>query len=562
MSFGEKMFLICVVATVIVVMALIPTDPKSQVRRGMPSPVDWDAVQDDPSQKIDLTWLGIPSYETAKEESWIERNLEKRFNLELKPIFMDANAYNKRRPLMLCGGDIPDVMWSGAPFQVRANQRNGFIMELPVDLILKHCPTYVKWLNTYGKEAWLYSQYEGKNYGLPTVDADANRPRISCWRKDWLHNVGIEKVPETVAEMHEALYRFRHNDPDGNGEKDTYGWAPTIAHWSVTFVEMFAAYGVLGFDLMERDGRVVWGGVLPETKQALRELRKWYQEDLLDPDFPLDSQGRYNETKFINGRVGYLYPVDRLSYYDLNEPTSLASKTRAFDPAAKLVPGPPLRDQNGQRRGRSWGGAAHIIQFGKQLEDQPEKVIRVLDMMEAISRDETLYMESRNGKRGQHWEYYAKAFVREDGKKQKEGINLLPPYDQDDHNREKAAELLDGRCIFFFPCGLQQIYDENYMATAEREWMQRNRRLEWGMMNVLGKSDVVPSSSRYLGDLLNYQVTFFIEIVLGDRDIEEFDDFVAEWRRRGGDVILEEANVMYEQLHAIYKRVGVTEKGQ
>ncbi len=82
------------------------------------------------------------------------------------------------------------------------------------------------------------------------------------------------------------------------------------------------------------------------------------------------------------------------------------------------------------------------------------------------------------------------------------------------------------------------------------------------MMNVLGKSDVVSSSGRYLGDLLNYQMTIFIEIVVGDRDIEEFDEFVSEWRRRGGDVILGEANLMYEQLHAIYQRVGVKEAGQ
>jgi len=48
-------------------------------------------------------------------------------------------------------------------------------------------------------------------------------------------------------------------------------------------------------------------------------------------------------------------------------------------------------------------------------------------------------------------------------------------------------------------------------------------------------------------------------MVVGDRDIDEFEHFVSEWRRRGGDIILEEANEMYEQMQGIYELVGVGE---
>ncbi|MBT4820530.1 MAG: hypothetical protein HON70_32780 [Lentisphaerae bacterium] len=458
---------------------------------------------------------------------------------------MDGNAYSRRRPLMLCGGDIPDIMWSGDPLAVRANLRNGFIMEIPYDVILEHAPTYVAHVNTYGKEAWLYSQYKGRNYGLPTINAGANRPRISCWRLDWLKNVGLDKVPETVGEMHEALYRFRHHDPDGNDEQDTYGWTPFIGHWSLAFVEVFAAYDILAFDLMERDGTVVWGGCLPQTKEALQVLHQWYVEGLLDPDFPLNAQGRGSDRTFTNGKTGYHHPVDNQREYRLEDANSLLSKTRAFNPNAELVPGPPLRNAAGRRRGRTWGGAAHILQFGKQLEQRPEKVIRVLRMMEAIAKDETLYMQARYGERGVQWDSNAA-----------EGIVTLPPYKDD--SRKRAAELLPST-IFFFPCSLEQVYDDRYRAAHERQWLQRYKRSEWGMMNVLGKSDVVPSAGRLLGDLVTYQLTTFIEMIVGDRNVDEFDAFVTEWRRRGGDVIVEEADTMYQQMHAIYRRVGVAE---
>jgi putative aldouronate transport system substrate-binding protein len=557
MRTGEKIFLVVLAVTLIVVLSLIPTNPKSQAILAKPSPVDWENVQDDPSQKLTVSWQGIVGQTGGGQGSWIERNLESRFNIELAPVFMDVNAYQKRRPLMLIGGDVPDIMWSGDPLTVRVNLRNGFIMELPYEVILKHCPTYVKMVNKYGKEAWIYAQHRGRNYGLPTVNAGADRPRIGCWRMDWLRKVGIDKVPETVEEMHEALRRIRFNDPDGNGQQDTYGWAPNISHWSLAFAEVFAAYDVLPFDLMERDGKIVWGGILPETKQALLKLREWYQEGLLDPDFPIDTQGRNVESGFINGKVGYIYPIDPPSYYQPDEKDSFYGKVRSFDPNAELAPAPPLRDRNGQLRGRSWGGAAHIMQFGKHLENQPEKVVRILEMMEAIACSEELYLEARNGKRGVHWDYNPKAYVRPDGKIQKEGINLLPPYDEKNRGEKNAAELLGGGSTFFFPSSFEPVYDEQLMSSADREWLDRNRRREWGMTNVLGKSDVVPSSGRYLGDLVNYQMTTFIEMVIGKRDVEEFDSFVTEWRRRGGDVILEEANEMAKQIQKIYDLVGV-----
>lgn len=183
---------------VVVVIALIPTNPKSRDIFTKPSPVDWAAVKDDPSQKLTLTWQAIISYPSALPGSWIERNLDKRFNVKFEPIFLNVSSYSIRRPMMLCGGNVPDIMWSGDPLQIRANVRNGFVMELPYRVILKHYPTYVKWVNKYGKEAWLYAEDKGRNFGLPTIVATAIRPRIGCWCMDWLHNVGINRVPETV----------------------------------------------------------------------------------------------------------------------------------------------------------------------------------------------------------------------------------------------------------------------------------------------------------------------------------------------------------------------------
>ena len=46
----------------------------------------------------------------------------------------------------------------------------------------------------------------------------ANKYHIaSVWRDDWLKKVGIDKIPETLDEAETAFYKFRNDDPDGNG---------------------------------------------------------------------------------------------------------------------------------------------------------------------------------------------------------------------------------------------------------------------------------------------------------------------------------------------------------
>ena len=508
--------------------------------------VDWSQVKDDPSQELEISWLGIAAYRGASQESWIKKNLDKIFNVNIKSIFMDWGAFKKKKPLMLASGDVPDVIWDGDPLGVRTNIRNGFVMEVPYDIILKYAPVYSRRLYEHGKEAWLYSAYKGKNYGLPTFIEGGARPRLGTWRKDWLESVGIHKVPETIAEMEEALRRFRHNDPDKNGVKDTYGWSPNISHWSVAYSEVFAAYDILPFEFIKRGDGIVWGGVQPECKKALETLRRWHRDGLLHPDFIGDINGTAAETKFLNGKVGYTYPVDTWHHYDLEDSGSMASKLSVLSAGGQMVASPPLRNQKGKRVGRSWGGAAHVIQFGAHLCRSPEKVIRVLKMMEAITVNESLYLETRSGKEGLHWKL-------DPGR----GIQLLEPYLSNKLICDKELLSSSGlQCLFYYPSSLDMMYHKKYLKDEVIRFDTENRPTKWGMVTPLGKTDILPSTLRYVDPLRDWQQQIFVKIISGDLPLEYFDTYVKKWEERGGKVLTEEANEMKHTQEMIYAKVG------
>ena len=551
MSLKECVFLLGVVLIIAIPIALTRTAPREEGRASATS-VDWGSVRDDPSQRLTLSWMGSPAHPNAHEGTWPEKNLDQKFNVKFKPIFQDWNAYRRRRPLMLSSGEVPDVNWDGDPMYVRRNIHHGFVMEVPYDVILKYAPTYVKYLNRYGREAWLYSFYRGKNYGIPTFAACDVFPHVGVWRQDWLRKVGITKVPDTLDEMHEAFRRFRNDDPDGNGLKDTYGTCPVI-HWSLTFVEVFCAYGVLPQDFIMRDGKVVWGGVQPEAKQALALLHKWYEEDLIDPDFAAgtdDTSVSYK--KFQNGRNGYMYSGGDWRSLDLNNPNSMYSMMRELNRKVELAPCRPPLGVTGKRLKRVWGGPGHVIWFGKQVAKEPEKVIRVLRMFEAFATDKDLFVESRIGRRGLHWEWSPQR-----------GLYPLPPYDQ----RGEDTRALLGFGMFencygiYSACSAPLEFTNEYLPAGNLEFRQKYCPPEWGFKNALGKSDVVDSAGEYLEDLRQFQMTAYVQIIRGDRPLDYFDEFVRLWRKRGGDILTREANEMLREAQGIYRKVGVADGG-
>ena len=283
---------------------------------------------------------------------------------------------------------------------------------------------------------------ERANYGIPTWGSSLGYPVPGIWRMDWLRNVGIDKVPATLDEMYTALWKFRHEDPDGNGIQDTYGMCPNAQAWFNVFGEVFGAYGIVPHGWMLRDGEVVWGGTRPEVKEILGLLRKWYDDGLIDPDFAIGQikSSPMPYQKFVSGKTGYLFGQGSYGSFDKYNKASLVSVIAELQPGAEVVVGPFPAGPEGIRGGRVWSTAAHVFVFGKQVAAAPEKVVRMLKIFEALAVEEKLFVEVRMGQRGVHWEFDAER-----------GLYHLPPYDDRNVASKHLTTLsVDGPGGFFF----------------------------------------------------------------------------------------------------------------
>jgi putative aldouronate transport system substrate-binding protein len=510
-----------------------------------------ETPKDDPTKKLSITWMGSMQVGATKEGSIPQKFIEDKFNVQIKPVFFDANSYAQKRAIQFASGDIPDIMYLMDPADVKTDSSQGFLMELPYETVKKYTPSVYKMINDKLPNLWTYSHANGKNYGIPNFNIGGNNPKVGVWREDWLKKVGITKIPSTIAEYEAAFEKIVNEDPDGNGKKDTYGMSGDLKTTSWTFIEIFGAYGVLPFNWMKKDGKVVYGGELQETKDVLQLLADWYKKGYIHPDFITDDTVKTIKEKFINGKVAYVnhYSSYGDTNYDPANKNSFVALTKAITPAASVVPGVNPKGPNGKQGTFAWGEGGHIIAFGKQLANQPDKLERLLKILETIQTDETLNEKLHIGTRGVNWDY------KDPAKGLDGGYKMLPPYDDTKQLQAEGFRSLN-TSAFYAPLPFSYEKSQSYLPKAEREHNAKTYDQKLGMTDLFMKPDVLPSAGKYYKDLVAKQYTIFAQIIRGEKPVSAYDQFIKDWHAQGGDEMLKDAQAMDQTITEILKKVG------
>ena len=472
------------------------------------------------------------------ENCYSKELIEKTFNIKIKTEFMTNEEYIEKRALLFGSGKIPDVIYHLDPQYLSADAEQGFLAEVPYETIKQYAPGYVKY-------------YDEKNYGIPNLYLVGNDPKLSLWRLDWLKKVGIERVPDTIEEMHDAFLKIANADIDGDGKKNTYCISTDMMRYSNTFADVFGAYGLLPFHFMEKDEKVVYGGTLPEVKEVLGVLNQWYEEGIIHPDFITDDYAAMN-TKFQNGQLAYDYMVGN-DIYSTNE-SSVANLTKALNPGAELAYSVPVAGPEGSRGGYQYGLGGHIICFGKHIENQPQKLEKILEMIEYMNENEEFLMKTKIGEEGVHYK------LTDAAKGIGGGIEWLAPYDnQEERNKAGLTDLGGIHNMYAF-----HILPVRIDTFAKYRPIEKRRVLEeiegdfsqYYKTDIFMKSDVVPRSNEFLASIRAAQSEIMMGIISGKYPIDKYDEFINEFNGAlSGNILVEEANSFKEIQDSIIEQM-------
>ncbi|MDR1598907.1 MAG: extracellular solute-binding protein [Oscillospiraceae bacterium] len=510
------------------------------------------------AEKHNITWT---TYIAAPltEDAVILQKYEEMFNVDINMLNIEDANFLEVLNTYIAGGDTPDVIRMKDPSQMSNYVSQGVIGSFDVGLVREYMPYTAKLLDELEDGAfWSMGAVEGEQYAIPAIAAGNAFHLPIIYNKDWMDAVGVDKTPETLEELETLMYKFANEDPDGNGEKDTYGVS------SDGLRNLFGAYGVNPGAADGRNdhsyfqligGEVEYAAVTEQYREALRTAKKWYEDGVIDPEFITgENTGGYwaISNSFINGRIGmtvrgnYYHWVMPGMYMEIDEngedveilPGNVSKELVAVNPEARIEFGQPVEGPYGKGV-KAWNMLSQFYCFSPELTEDEERFARVLRIMDyALIRYHTVYSDEKQawlewayGPEGENW-YWT---IKEDGSYaiRQEFSEAHPDVGpSDDYGiwlqmAPTPAERNVGRgAEFAYSLG----YDKD------------------GIINLVQFS--LPKMGEYQNGITQLKDTAMIEFITGKRSIDDdWDAYIAELDQAGLTEMVQEVRDWYWANH-------------
>lgn len=512
-------------------------------------PADAAWLQTDPyrpfPERVTITLVkgGQESASQLPEGETIDNNralryIENTLNVDFKfEWIVPSDSYGDKLNLAIASGSIPDIMIVDSQ-QLEQLTAAGAIEDLtPYIERYANKDILENYAQTKGA-ALAAATLDGKVMGIPNVQPQADAPVMVFVRQDWLDKLGL-KGPKTVDDIEAIARAFIEQDPDGNGVKDTFGITGTLNPVMVPsnlhgFDAIFNAYGAFpGMFYRDAQGKMIYGTVQPETKDALARLAQMYKDGIIDPEFATKDTGKSNEI-IAGGKGGIMFGPWWIPWWPLNDSVT-------NDPNADWQPY-LIEDKNGQYT-FSMGDYTYSYVVVKKGFSHPEAALKILNIQNDLSyglNNAPQFYPNFN-------EIWTLLFP----------IPFLieQPYVVERMGRE-YQQALDGKldpATFGDAMKVEFEQIKTDIANPRQDlpsWSVRMARLDAALLLAQGYNEVRtdPVAKRiYPTDpnwpsLKKLEDEMILQIITGAKPLDYFDTFVQQWYDNGGTALLEKMN--------------------
>jgi putative aldouronate transport system substrate-binding protein len=494
-----------------------------------------------------------PSGMTPDQNAYL-KDLKEMTNIEVKFKWMVPNSqYEQKFSLALASGDLPDIMeLDQKNFEKLKNQN--MLGDLTEAYEQYASPDLRKYMESDGGFAMKTFSVDGKQLAIPAFEDPFLSTQILWIRKDWLDTLGLQP-PTTMAELDKVAEAFVTQDPDRNGQNDTYGVSlqKELFFWGFDlrgFFNGFGAYPSVGDKqsawIKGGDGKLVPGLIQPEMKDGLAMLQSWYQRGIINKEFALKDENKVVED-IVAGKVGisygeWWYPNWPLNSHVDKDPKAewIALQIPGLDgPGKSLVP--KLR-------------AGKVFAVSKNMK-HPEAAIKMLNFY--IEMGYKKYKDDEKAAKGYVYNWF--------------NPRIYNPADIDNIYTEVNKALDAGQTEITLEDENFSNVDSVFRATKEylaKDTSRQSLGISWGQYysraakdGGWGTTKKVKESNAFVnnefyglptetivskgGQLDKLMQESFTKIIMG-ASLDEFDKFVSSWKSLGGDKIIEEVNAWYD----------------
>ena len=459
-----------------------------------------------------------------------------------------GSQYDEKLSIAIAANDLPDVIPTGNPIHFKQLVDSGVAMDITTLFDNYASPLTQQMQDLDSRVSLTQATVDGKLFALPLIYGNVDNCQLLWIRADWLEALNME-APKTIDGLVELAEAFVREDPDGNGKDDTMGLG--------VVKELFGGFAVLngffeGFHayptgwLKNSSGNIVYGDIQPETKAALIKLAEMYEAGLIDQEFVVKDGGKVGENT-TNGNIGMVYGQHWIPFWPLQDSKNANTDAdwRAYPiPSADSTPAKTML-----------GGSINKYYVLNSEMENPEAAVKLLNYF--IKKYSSLYSpdyelkyigttETLNTRADESWEY---GFIQ--SWQPNENIafwDLTKKYFD-----TKDPQYIENNLIKQFTADITKyLAGEDDSLWSTHAWIgpegpysvintyfNNNQTI----LNAYIKANT-PSMTERGAALDQLRVETFTKIITGAEPPDAFDDYVASWKRLGGDDITEEVNAV------------------
>lgn len=529
----------------------------------------WEAAANDPYGKYPETVVyttgynltnqgadtlsGTPYENDTPSDNAYTRYLKEVLNVQNENEFeaITGPDYDQKVSMAIASQDIPDIMYISDYATLVELVENDLIEDLTDVYNNLACETVKSSYASYGEDNNPLNTvtFDGRIMAIPKTQLSDGQDFL--WlRKDWMDKLELE-MPSTLDEMADVLRAFISQDPDGNGQADTIG---LVVHNEVygsypnnTFAvdNIFTAFGAYPTVWMtDESGNAVYGSVQPEMKDALQLMRDWYAEGLLDREFTTRT---YDDIVALlsSGQCGaYIGPW--WSPFNPAQTSTYASQDAEWiNVSAPTGPDGKINAINT----KSYGGfvvvrkgyehpeiAMKIVNVNSEysMQDKSDAAKEILENQSIAYFNWPLYCQVQPGNNAELMTQHVEAVMNGSADVSTLSTEELGYYEsavryQDAEAAGQKADSADYSQYVSRIVAMNRMIDEpaSFLTPAFFETTD-TMKTRWASLEKI-------------------EMQAILKIIVGEEDLDYFDQFVSEWTGAGGDIITEEVNEAIRQ---------------
>ncbi len=410
---------------------------------------------------------------------------------------------------MAAGGTLPDLFQMNSSLLEMLTDQ-GMLLDITElfdnspNLKLSVDPAYIEYLTEAGGGR-LYGFTQGA-YDPYNVPVNTGATRTMLYRKDWADALNLDTDVETIDDFYNMLKAFTEQDPDGNGLDDTYGMTASKSIASGAFNVLWGAYEISPLGFYERDGVLKQGLTLPESKEIVGLINKWYTEGIIDPEFLITETAAVTD-KLNAGKVGMVE-----NHYMLIDPADTYHKNFiANNPDGELSALGYLMSSEdvGGKLPLGFSAYGGLRGVSADVED-PERLFKMIDWTTDISETGGFYFLSY-GVEGEDYTL----------NKETNQITVIPTADGEMSLQARGL----GSAMQW-----QKLVDRRWVTPETAELGAQVSQ------NYYYPDDYI-SPEEFTGEYTELSPLWeqnFAKFITGERPMSEYDAFVAEYLAAGG----------------------------